>query len=65
MCGLVTRSSVLLYNVEFTDGKRISQLSKAAICRAVAEAGSEKMKALLPKTWSSTKNKKKQKSRRR
>lgn len=55
----------MLYHIEFTANKRISQLSKAAICRAVEASGTAAMKALMPTTWKAQKAKMKKKSRQR
>ena len=57
------RSSIILYNVEMTDGQRLNQVSKASIVKALKDSHPEAYK-MLPDTWQ-PKAKKKRKSRAR
>ena len=57
----VQRSEILLYNPEFTNNMRLTEVSKQAIARAVWDI--PELKALLPKTWKPHKPTKKKKMR--
>ena len=49
MYDTVLRGSVLIYDVEFTEQKRISGVSKLALARALSEF--KELRNILPKTW--------------
>lgn len=49
MYDTVLRGSVLIYDVEFTEQKRISGVSKLALARALSEF--KELSNILPKTW--------------
>ena len=57
------RSSIIVYNVELTDGQRINQVTKTSIVRALESHPD--VYGLLPPSWTETKKRVKRKSRKR
>ena len=50
LCDTITRSSILLYECEFTEGNRLTGISKTQVVDALRQLAPERL-SRLPKTW--------------